>query len=79
MDHPPRRHRARAGRHRLAELDRGQLVALVLDDAAAAPGDRPRDPAPVLQRGVRGVGDGVDLELRDIGLPHLDLSHRRRD
>ena len=76
VDHPARRHRAGARRHRLAEADRGQRVARPLNHPPARPGDGRRDAAAVRQRGVGGVGDRVDLERRDVRLADLDLGHR---
>ena len=79
VNHPGRRHLAGARRHRLAEPDRGQLVALALNDPPAGAGDRARDAAPVLQGRIRGIGDRVDVELRDVSLLNFDLRHLRAE
>src|SRR5215203_5646153 len=78
MDDPACRQLARARGHRLAQPDRGQSVALLLNRLAAGPGDGPGDPAAVPEVGVRRVGDRVDVELRYVGLLNLDVRHRLR-
>ena len=76
MNHPPRRHLSGARRHRLAELDRCERVALVLNHPAACAHDRPGDAATVPQVGVGSVRDRVDVELGYVRLLDLDLGHR---
>jgi hypothetical protein len=73
MDHPARRHLSGARRHGIPEVDRSQLVALVLDDPPAGPDDCASYAATVLEVAVRGIRDCVDLELRDVRLLNLDL------
>src|SRR5215211_7607543 len=77
VDHPPARHFAGGRLDRLAEPDRRALVALGLHRRPAGPRDRASHAAAVPQLGVGGVGDRVDLELRDVRLLNLDLGHVR--
>jgi len=78
VDHPSRRHVAGYGLHRRAEGDRRLAVALGLHARAARTGDRAGHPSAVGQIGVGRVGDGVDLEPRDVGVQHLDCRHGNR-
>jgi hypothetical protein len=75
VDHPTAGHLARGGLDRLSQADRRPLFALGLHRAAAGPRDRTRHPAAVAELGVGRVGDCVDLEAGDIGLPDFDLGH----
>jgi hypothetical protein len=77
VNHPAAGHLAGRRLDRLAEPDRGSLVALGLHCGPAGPGDRARNAAAVSQVGVGGIGDRVDLELRDVRLLNLDLGHVR--
>jgi hypothetical protein len=77
MNDPATWHPARRRLDCLTQADRRPLVALRLHSRATGPRDRARDAASVPELGVGGVGDGVHLELGDVRLLDLDLSHVR--
>jgi len=65
---------------RLAGPDRGEGAALPLEAGPGGAVDRPRDPAPDPELGVRRVHDGLDVPLgRDVPLNALDLDIRSLD
>ena len=78
VNHPTAWHLARRRLDRLAETDRGTLVALGLHRASAGPRDRSCNSATVAQLGIGRVRDRVDLELGDVRLPDLDPGHVRQ-
>ena len=63
---------------RLAQPDRREAVALLLDRRAARARDRAGHAAAVGQPRVGRVRDRVHLELRDVGFADLDLRHAHR-
>src|SRR5439155_25332149 len=75
VDHHPRWHFPTRRPHRRAEPDRRALARLALELLAGRARDRRGHAPAVPQLGVGGVRDGVDLELRHIRLPDLDLGH----
>src|SRR3954469_11611676 len=75
VDDPAARHRAAGGLHRLAESDRRLLVRLLLNSGPARARDRDSHAAAVPQLSVGGVGEGVDVEVRHVGLHHLQSRH----
>ena len=64
----------RAGRRhdRLAERDGRLAHGRELDRVATGALDRATDPGRHPQREVRGIDDGVDLEVADVAVPELD-------
>ena len=72
VDDPARRKRPRGGLDRLTQPHGRPPIALLLDRLAAGAHDRPRHPAAVPQPRVGRVGDGIDLEGRDVRLEDLD-------
>ena len=77
VDHPARRHVAGRRLDRLAQPDRRLLVRFLLHGRTAGARDRARHPAAVQQPRVRGIGDRIDVERRDVGVQHLDPGHGR--
>ena len=73
VDDVLRRQAPGAGRDRVADLDRALRHRLALDLVAAGALDRARHACAHPEVVVGGVGDRVDLELRDVALDDLEL------
>ena len=80
VDHPLARHLAGAGRHRLAETDRRQRVALVLDARGRRRGrSRRRRRRRACRSVLAAFAIASTSSFGDVGLPDLDLRHRGAD
>src|SRR5260370_41233104 len=73
MNHVPRRKLAAAGYRCLADPDRANPVAFLLDTRAALDANRAGHPASQHQVVVRGIDDRVDSRLGQIALPDRHL------
>ncbi len=63
------------GDDRAAERDGRLADGRELDRVAAGALDRAADAGRHPERQVRGVDDGVDLEVADVAVPEFDASH----
>ncbi len=73
VNHMPRPQASRAGNSRLAQRDRSDPVAFLLNRRAALHANRAGDAAAEHQIVVRGVHDRVHVGVGQISLPQLDL------
>src|SRR5258706_3453305 len=77
VDHVPRGQRSRAGDRGVADLDRADRVALLLDRRPAALADRAGHAGAELERAVRRVHDRIHRLLGDVALDERDATAQR--